>query len=115
MDSLSIIREFVRDNRKEMAGYVRRKMLEAGAKDYLGRLGKDGIAAIEREAAGVVLDFAVALLNRLNPEPKLVSEEILAQLPPEEAVTVRLPRSDAYHGVLASLQQMVAKKDEKKV
>ena len=61
MDYVPIIRDFVRVNRKELAGYLRRKLLEAGAKEYVGKLGKDGIAAMEREAAGVVLDFACAL------------------------------------------------------
>ena len=97
------ITEFVQANRKALAAYVRQKLVAADAKPYLDRLGKDGIAALDSEAAGVLLDLACALLRRLHPEQEFVAEEILAKLPEDVRKSIRLPRSEAYYAVLSQL------------
>ena len=65
---LAAITDFVRSNRKALAGYLRQKLAAAGAKAYLDQLGKAGIDRLESEAAGVLLDLACALLCRLHPD-----------------------------------------------
>jgi len=101
----SIVADFVRSNRKAMAGYVRQKLVAAGAKPHLDRLGKEGIESLENEAAGVLLDLACAFLRRLHPEQEIQAEDLLAKLPADVQKTIRLPRSDAYHELMAKLQR----------
>lgn len=101
--NLRAITEFVQSNQKALAAYVRQKLIAADAKPYLDGLGKDGIAVMDSEAAGVLLDLACALLRRLHPEQKFVAEEILAQLPGSVQHSIRLPRSEEYYAVLAQL------------
>jgi hypothetical protein len=104
-NELSAIADFVNSNRKALAGYVRQKLVAAGAKQYLDRLGKEGIEALNRETAGVLLDLACALLRRLQPEREFQPEQILAQLPEVVRLSIRLPRSEAYNAVLAQLEK----------
>jgi hypothetical protein len=108
---LSAISDFVNSNRKSMASYLRQKLLAADAKPYLDRLGKSGIEEMEREAGGLLLDLACALLRRLHPGEEFQSEAILAQLSESERQNIRLPRSDAYYAVLAELQKMKPRQD----
>jgi hypothetical protein len=102
-DELAAVADFVESNRRAMASYVRQKLLAADAKQYLDSLGKDGIAALDGEAAGVLLDLACALLRRLHPGRDYKAEEVLGQLPSNVQRAIRLPRSDAYHAVMAQL------------
>ena len=97
------VADFVQANRKALAAFIRQKLLAADAKPYLDRLGKEGIAALDAEAAGVLLDLACALLRRLHPNEEFVSEELLAQFPEDLRQNIRLPRSDAYFAVLSQL------------
>ncbi len=92
-NELSAIADFVKSNRKGLASYIRQKLLEAEAKPYLDRLGREGIRALDREAAGVLLDLACALLRRLHTGRELQSEEILEQLPAAIRQSIRLPTS----------------------
>jgi hypothetical protein len=104
-NELSVIADFVKSNRKALASYVRQNLVAANAKPYLDRLGKEGAEALDRDAAGVLLDLACALLRRLHPERDFQSEEILAHLPEDIRQSIRLPRSEAFHAVLAQLQK----------
>jgi hypothetical protein len=102
---LAAITDFIRSNRKALAAYLRQKLKAAGANSYLDQLGKAGIDGLEREAAGVLLDLACALLRRLHPDRDFQSEAILGQLPEEDRQGIQLPRSQAYDAVLAELQK----------
>jgi hypothetical protein len=102
---LAAVADFVQSNRRPLARFMRQKLLAAGAKQYVDGLGKEGIEALDREAAGVLLDLACALLRRLDPDRTIESEEVLAQLPDAIRLGIRLPRSDAYHEILRQLQQ----------
>lgn len=105
-EDLAAILDFVSSNRQRLAGYLRQKLIGAGAKEYLDALGKTGIEAQEREAAGVLLDLACALLRRLRPDRDIRSENALHQLPEGVRRTIHLPRSDAYYAVLAKLDEV---------
>src|SRR5688572_3527814 len=102
-NNLPAIAEFVQANRKELAGYVRQKLVAAGAKPYLDALGKDGIESLDREAAGVLLDLACALLRRVQPGCDFQAEQVLAQLPEDVRQCIRLQRSEAYHSIIGRL------------
>ena len=96
-DELLLVADFIKANRKPMATYVRTKMLDAGGKSYVDRLGKEGIRLLDNEAAGVLLDLACAMLRRIYPKREFLSEDVLARLPDELQKSIRLPRSEAYH------------------
>lgn len=102
---LSAIADFVQGNRKPLTGYVRQKLQAAGAKAYLDGLGKEGIEKLDREAAGVLLDLACALLRRLHPDRVFRSEEILAMLADDIRQSIRLPYSNTYFEILADLNK----------
>jgi hypothetical protein len=63
---LAAIDQFVQDNRNALAAYVRQKIIAADAKPYIDSLGKEGIDALDREAAGVLVDLACALPGRVG-------------------------------------------------
>jgi hypothetical protein len=104
-DELSAIMDFVQSNRNPLAAFIRQKLLAAGSREYLDRLGKPGIEALEAEAAGVLIDLACALLRRLPSGRDYQAEEIIAKFPDAVRQSIRLPRSEAYHAVLAELQR----------
>lgn len=104
-DEMTAISDFVDANRKALAGFIRQKLMLANAKPYLDRIGKEGIEALEREAAGVLLDLACAFLSHLHPERQVKSEEVLDQLPAHFRSAVHLPRSNMYFAVLADLER----------
>ena len=104
IDEVKVISEFVRDNKKSLAEYLRKKILAAGAKEYLDKLGKVGITEMENEAAGVLLDLGCAFASRLDPRVKMTTESIWPKLPMDLQKTVRLPRSDAYHEAMKRLK-----------
>jgi hypothetical protein len=110
-DDVSIIADFVNANRKALARYVRQKLIAADAKAYLDSLGKDGIEALDREAAGLLLDIACALLRRLHPEREFQPERILPQIPEFIRQHIQLPRSNAYHAIVAQLPKEKAQPD----
>jgi hypothetical protein len=101
---LAAIEDFVQGNRSALAAYVRQKIIAAGAKPYLDSLGKEGIDALDREAAGVLVELACALLRRLDLERSFEAEKVLAELPDSVRRSIRLPRSEAYYNVLAELE-----------
>ena len=105
-NEVAAISEFIGANKKALAGYLRKRMLAAGAKEYLDRLGKSGIEDMEKEAAGVLLDMACALLRCLRPEEQYQAESLLLQFPEQVRQTIRLPRSEAYYSVLAELKKI---------
>jgi hypothetical protein len=98
--------DFVAKNREPLAHWLRLRLIDAGAKDYVSRLGKDGIEAMRRDAAGMLLDLACALMRRVEPSRKIDSETILMQLPERERASIRLPRSEEYYEVLEWLKNM---------
>ena len=102
-DDIAIISDFVKVNSESLAYWMRRKLIQAGAKDYVKALGKDGIEAMRCEAAGLLLDLGCAMVNRLKPEVGLTSEDVISKLPESERRMIRLPRSDTYHAALESL------------
>jgi hypothetical protein len=71
---VSAISDFVMLNRRELAAYFWRQLISAGAKEYVDRLGKAGIATLEREAAGLLVDLACALMRRLHPSANFQPE-----------------------------------------
>jgi hypothetical protein len=97
------ITDFVLANGKALAAYIRQKIIAADAKPYLDRLGKEGIAALDAEAAGVLLDLACTLMRRLHPEHEFLAEDLLAQLPENQRQNIHLPRSEAYERLQAHL------------
>lgn len=109
--TVSAVSDFINANRKPLASYIRQKLIAADAKAYLNQLGKPGIEQMEREAAGVLLDLACALLRRLHPSEEFESETIMALLSVNDQQNIRLPRSDAYFAVLGESQKsMLASK-----
>ena len=100
IDEVKVISEFVRDNKKPLSDYLRKKIIDAGAKQYVAQLGKQGIQEMENEAAGVLLDIACAFVNRLNSMANLTAESIWPHLPLDLKESVRLPRSAAYYEAL---------------
>lgn len=103
---IAAILDFIDTNRKSMAAYVRQRLVAAGAGSYLDTLGKGGIEALENEAAGVLLDLACAMCRRLRPDSAFEAELILAKFPEPVRRTITLPRSDAYHSVMAPLESV---------
>jgi hypothetical protein len=99
----TVVADFVQSNRKALAAFIRQKLITADAKPYLDRLGKEGIATLDAEAAGLLLDLACAFLRRLHPEQQFVAEEFLTRLPENLRQNIRLPRSEAYYSVLSQL------------
>ncbi len=104
-DSARMIEDFVASNRKPLAGFVRQKLIAANAKPYLDSLGKEGIENLEREAAGVLLDLACALLRRIHPERTITAEGVLNQFSESVRKSIKLPRSEAYHAALDALDK----------
>jgi hypothetical protein len=105
-DDLTALIDFIQSNRQPLAKYIRQNIIKAGAKSYLDNLGKDGIEALDRGAAGVLLDLACALLRRLNPDRPMTSEEALTALPESVRNSIRLARSEAYYAVLPEIKRI---------
>ncbi|MDB5349407.1 MAG: hypothetical protein JWN86_654 [Planctomycetota bacterium] len=109
-DVYGVMADFVRANREPLAGFVRQKLTEAGAKPYLDGLGRSGIEALRAEAAGVLLDLACGLIYRLRPDRVWDAQEILDHFPDDLRRDVCLPRSEGYHRVLDELQKMLERR-----
>jgi hypothetical protein len=102
---IAAIVDFVSSNRKALAAYLRQKLVQAGAKPYVDQLGKSGIERMESEAAGVLVDLACAMLRRLHPGREFQAEALLMQFPEDVRQHIHLPRSDAFHAILAELEK----------
>jgi hypothetical protein len=109
--TLSAVADFVRTNREPLASLIRQKLIAAGAKPSVGALGKEGIEQLRREAAGILLDLACALIRRMNNETELTSEAVLHELPEDLRDSIGLPRSDAYYSMLDELKVLASKKN----
>lgn len=103
MEYREAILDFVRKNKKPLARYIRGKLVEAGAKGYLDNLGKSGIEAMEREAAGMLLDLACVLVNRLQDHTQFRSEELFLSMSVHERNQIELVRSDGFKEIMKGL------------
>src|SRR5688572_12455553 len=108
---MEAIRDFVMTNRKPLAGWLRKQLIAAGAGEYVGRLGKTGVEAMERDPAGVLLDLGCALLNRLEPGHERHAEELLLQLPEGVRSQIRLPRGEGHNAILGGLIEEVRRRE----